>query len=573
MAEDKVRYVLDVDDKGTPKLVKFGAASEKAGKQASKAFDGAGKAVTDFADQIPGASNALSMFSAGPAAAAGTVIAGLAVGFAGAMKKSIDFADQMNDLSLRLGVSTEQLSVLSLYAEQSGTDIETLASAMSKLGVKISEGDANLKKYGVTAGTADEALFQLADKIAATEDPMLRLKIATDAFGKSGQQMLPLLVQGGEALRQMSDSTPIVSAEMAKMADNVNDKFAELEGRLLGIGLGIAEKIIPQIEIWLDGIDRIRQAMGLLSADEEYQKTRLEARNKIIKTYGDLMEENAKGAKLLGREAGPVKVGGLTLRESLAAFDRNNPTARPQAPKPPSPVGGFGAGATPKAAAGKASEVDFSEIDLEWQKTHGGWFNSETTAPPDPPDYYANIPLSEKAMKSLEDQRKKADEIAAASIQWQNDQIVGMANSASGVLADSFLKIGDGVDDMMGAMVDGFSQMLARMVAELAANALIFGFLSAVAPGAAGGFQKGLGGLSGLFLGGGKAAGGLPDVGVPELVGERRAELIIPRGPTRVEPTAGGGDVYHINVTNPAEARSLVRSLREDKRRRNTGVR
>lgn len=572
MADEKIRYVLDVDDKGTPKLVKFGASAESSGKKAKKSFDGAGKAVTDFADQIPGASNAMSMFSKGPAAAAGMAIAAVGVGFAAAMKKSIDFADNINDLSLRLGVSTEQLSVLSLYAEQSGTDIETLASAMGKLGVKISEGDKNLKKYGVTAGTADEALFQLADKIAATEDPMMRLKIATDAFGKSGQQMLPLLVQGGAALREMAGAAPVVSAEMAAASDAINDKFAEMESRALGIGLGIAEKIIPQIEIWLDGVERIRKAMGLLSEEEDYQAKRAEARNKIIDQFAKAQEDRAKGEKLIGKVSGPIKLGGLSLQEALQAFDRNNPTSRPKAAPPPAAKGKFGAGADPVAEKGQATEVDWEAWDLENQKQSGEWMSRSMDAPQEPPDYYANIPLSEKAMASLEEQRKKADAIADASIQWQQDQIVGLANSASSTLADSFVKIGGGVDDMLGAMADGFSQMLARMVAELAANAIILGFLSAVAPGAAGGFSKGLGGLSGLVLGG-KASGGIPEVGTPTMVNERRQEMFIPRSSGRVEPTASGGDTYHITVSNPAEARSTIREIQRDKRRRNTGVR
>lgn len=661
MADEKIRYVLDVDDKGTPKLVKFGTSAESSGKKAKKSFEGAGKAVTDFADQIPGASNAMSMFSKGPAAAAGMAIAAVGVGFAAAMKKSIDFADNINDLSLRLGVSTEQLSVLSLYAEQSGTDIETLATAMGKLGVKISEGDKNLKKYGVTAGTADEALFQLADKIAATEDPMLRLKIATDAFGKSGQQMLPLLVQGGAALREMAGAAPIVSAEMAAASDAINDRFAELQGRILGIGLGIAEKVIPQIDIWLDGVDRIRKAMGLLSADEEYQAKRAEARAKIINQYADLQEQRKAGEKLIGKASGPVQIGGMSLQQSLAAFDRNNPVERAKSQGPAKPPG---------TSHLSDEEIKAAEKELEFQADIRRQIE-EMTATADDKELVAIKSKYAKQMEAHKEnrdsllllkqaqdtelqsyyQKKNFDELAAQrdkdqaaseaqtadakrSFQnpWESNEeaavakqlqdagligengvgvfdatqmnleemqqaladykasldgtveatavaaeridslIVGIASSTSSVLADGFMQIGGGVDDMLESMADGFAQMLTRMVAELAANAIILGFLSAVAPGAAGGFSKGLGGLSGLVLGG-KASGGIPEVGTPTMVNERRQEVFIPRSSGRVEPTASGGDTYHITVSNPAEARSTIREIQRDKRRRNTGVR
>lgn len=613
MADDKIRYVLDVDDKGTPKLVKFGAASEKSGKQAKKAFDGAGKSVTDFAGQIPGASGALSMFSAGPAAAAGAAIAAVGVGFAAAMKKSIDFADGINDLSLRLGVSTEQLSVLSLYAEQSGTDIETLATGMGKLGVKISEGDKSLKKYGVTAGTADEALFQLADKIAGTEDPILRLKIATDAFGKSGQKMLPMLVQGGDALRQMSDAAPIVTGEMAAMSDALNDRFAELQGRILGIGLGVAEKIIPQIDAWLDGVDRIRRAMGMLSADEEYQAKRTEARQKIVNTYADLMEKRKAGEKLIGKVSGPVQIGGLTLSQSLAAFDRNNPAARPNVTPKPIAAGEFGAGADePVKKLTKQTDLlaeqmannfdvmaewrDFDQAQTEAidarkkEQFQNPWTSNEEARAAQrlqdlgligengvgvvdatQMDLQEMLDLIAQVEQSLDPMAQAAIDSASKVEEAWTSAMVDIANSSSNVLANGFMKIGDGFDEMASSILDGFAQMLMQMVAQLAANAVILGFLSMIAPGAAAGFGEGLTGISGALLGG-KATGGIPEVGAVTAVNERRQELFVPRTSGRVEPVAPTGDVYHFTYSNPAQARSLIRGLKQDKRKRNTAV-
>lgn len=573
MADEKVRYVLDVDDKGSPKLIKFGDNAKTAGKKAEKSFDGASKSIKEFGEQIPGVSGAMQTLASGPAVVAGAAVAALGVGFASMVKKQIDFADGMNDLSLRLGISTERLSVLSLYAEQSGTDIESLAEAMGKLGVKISEGDKNLKRWGITAGTSDEALFQLADRIAATEDPMLRLKIATDAFGNSGQKMLPLLVQGGDALRQMADSAPVVSAEMAAMADRVNDRFAELNGRIQGIALGIADKIMPQIDLWLDGVDRIRRAMGLLSKEEEYQEKRTEARAKIIATYADLIEKRKAGEKLIGPVKGAITVDGMTLQQALAAFDRNNPTSRPTSAPPPVAPRSFGAGAgTAVAKTGRATEVDFQQIEEEWQKQHGGLMGVSVDAEKVlGPDYYVNIPLSKKAMANLEAQRDKADAIADASIAKQQDQMVGIAQSASSVLAGSFLKVGEGIDEVFSSIADGFANMIAQMAAELAANAIILGFLSMINPAAGAKMAGGLGGLSGLVLG--RATGGpLPGSGVV-VYNERREEAIIQRGPARVEPTSGTGNTYVFQVQNPAQAATLQRSIEREKRQGRRGIR
>lgn len=580
---DTVKYVLEVDDKGSPKLLKMGANAEKAGKQADKAFKTVGKSVGDFAGQLPGVSGAMSTFAMGPAAAAGVAAGALAAGFGVVIKKSIDFADNMNDLSLRLGVSTERLSVLSLYADQSGTDIETLASAMGKLGVKLSSGDKDLKSYGITAGTVDEALFQLADKVKNTEDPMLRLKIATDAFGKSGQQMLPLLVQGGDALREMSQNAPIVSQEMAKMADEFNDKMSGIKGRLTGIGLGIAQSILPFLDKWADGVERIMVALGMVG-DEQKRNAKIdEGRAKIIAQYGAVMEKDAEDRKRLGlgaRTSG-VRLGGMTLQDALAAYDRNNVKGSPTASS--GPVGKFGAGSS---SSGKATigNVDFwslpgndlANAQYAYNRAMGGgetgYAQSVDFGGMDgmAPDYYAGLPISEKAKASLEKQYDDEQEKEKTKLAERRAEMASFYSGVTGDMKSAFSSAYSDIwrngRDAASALYDAFSERftdrLIDSLASLSANGLMALFTG-------GGSTSGMG-LASLL---GFAGGGSPPVGSPSIVGERRAEMIIPRGPSRVEPTSGRGDTYHITVSNPAEARSMVRSLRNDERKRNTGVR
>lgn len=585
MADEKVRYVLDVDDKGNPKLVKFGDAAQKAGKKAEKSFEKAGKAVSDFGAQIPGVSNAMQSLASGPAVVAGAAVAALGVGFASMIKKSIDFADGMNDLSLRLGISTERLSVLSLYAQQSGTDIESLATGMGKLGVKISEGDKNLKRWGITAGTADEALFQLADRIAGTEDPMLRLKIATDAFGESGQNMLPLLVQGGDALREMSDSAPIVSAEMARMADQFNDVSAEASGKFRAIGMEIAIDLLPHlikaVELAKEFADSFaggkkKAESGAKNWADEAARIQGEMDNPSISAWRKrVLQSELNNAKLMAgnfqKQANELAIGAMSGPGGMGGYRGEDVKA---AGKATASVSAFGAGAAPtvaRAEKGRAVEVDYQPIDEEWQRQHGGLMGVSVDAEKAlGPDYYANIPLSEKAMANLEAQRDKADAIADAATTRQQEQIASIAQGASSVLAGAFMQAGDGIDEVFSSIADGFINMLAQMAAELAANALILGFLSMINPAAGAKMAGSMGGLSGLVLG--RATGGPVDGGAV-MFNERREEAIIQRGPARVEPVAARGDTIIIQVQNPAQAASLQRELQSERRLGKRGIR
>lgn len=577
MADEKIRYVLEVDDKGTTKLVKFGQTAAVAGDKASKGFNKASKAIGDFGQQIPGVGSGLSFFAGGPAAAAGAAVAALSVGFASIVSKSINMADNMNDLSLRLGVSTERLSVLSLYAEQSGTDIETLASSMGKLGVKLSEGDKQLASYGVTATSVDEALFQLADKIAGTTDPMLRLKMATDAFGKSGQQMLPLLVQGGEALRNMASDAPIVSTELAQMADEFNDKMAGIKGRLVGVGLGIAENVLPFLDKWADGLGRIADMLGLVSEEQQ----RYNDRAKIIEKFS-IAQQGSRTRSV----DGVTRVGGKTLAEALAEFDKGRPKSSPLAAGPAGVVGAGKTVGTVKAATPgqvdffTASGIDQANVQFRANAMRQAQFDAAKLASGDTgtgatnetdflgmyPDYYAGLPMTDKARESLEAQYDKEQEIAVQKAEAQQTAINNAINTIRGDLQGSFsqafTEIWTDGRDAFDALYDAFSEKFtARVIdslASLAANFLLPGGGTAGA------------GILGML---GFASGGAPPVGEPVQVGERRREVFIPHGPGRIAPTAGGGDSITITVSNPAEARSLLRGIRSDERKRNTGVR
>ena len=574
MADDKIRYVLDVDDKGTPKLVKFGTAADKSSKQATKGFGDASKALGEFGQRIPGVGSAMDVMSKGPLIGASVAVAGLAVGFGVMVSKSIDMADSMNDLSLRLGISTERLSLLSLYAEQSGTDIDTLATAMGKLGVKVASGDKTLKSYGVTAGTADEALFQLADKVAATEDPMLRLKIATDAFGKSGQQMLPMLVQGGAALREMGANAPIVSTEMAKMADEFNDKMAEFKGQFVGIGLSITENVLPHLIAWADGVDRIRQAVWFLRTEQE---SAAKGRADIIKKYDNAM----KGSRTRSVD-GVTRIGGKTLAQSLASYDSANaPAAFVPTPAKTyaSPEDIKAREDAAKAWASKQKKIEEDRVadafrlnDLEMKTKWDAQVEYEKNAlAAEEARGAAALALNEKelsAKKQAQDRyESEHDAKQKVSMDAQFARQMQFAGQMESVMSNAFYNTLRNGDNLWDGLAEGFGNMLAQMAAQMAARAAIFTLFNALTGGS---FGLAAGGLSSFVF---RAGGGPYESGSNLVTNERRPEAIIPRSPGRVAPTSKGGDTITIVVQNPTQAVSVRRQLTKDDRRRNTGIR
>lgn len=589
MADDKIRYVLDVDDKGTPKLVKFGTAAEKSSKQATKGFSQAGKALSEAGSQIPGVGMAMDVMSKGPLIGASVAAASLAVGFGVMVSKSIDMADSMNDLSLRLGISTERLSVLSLYAEQSGTDIDTLATAMGKLGVKVASGDKTLKSYGVTAGSADEALFQLADKIAATEDPMIRLKMATDAFGKSGQQMLPLLVQGGAALREMGANAPIVSTEMAKMADEFNDKMAELKGSFISAGLSMTEAFMPTLQKMLEVAGQVAIAigggkkaseMGGSEWAKEADRIRSELKNNPSSYVRIQLEAELKNAEILSRNftqtAAEIGIGaqsgqsGIYKGESMVS----------------APAKAYDSAEDIKARADAIAKAAEQEKTFEsWRdgirkKRQAENLEAYKTEIQEEADFEAGVEVrllefnagmqaefraDQAALDEEARQAKLAADTAALDAQFAAQmQFAGQLES---VMAGAFYNTLRNGDNLWEGLADGFANMLAQMAAQMAARAAIFTLFNVLSGGS---FGLAAGGLSSFVF---RAGGGPYESGSNLVTNERRPEAIIPRGPGRVAPTSKGGDTITIVVQNPTQAASVRRQLTKSDRRRDTGIR
>ena len=216
--------------------------------------------------------------------------------------------------------------------------------------------------------------------------------------------------------------------------------------------------------------------------------------------------------------------------------------------------------------------ADLGATQFEWNNRRGvdrGLVERRKQAAKEEQEAIAEISAQEIAFyKEIQDQKA---EIVRANTERIQGYYVDLAQSSASVLSSSFAQISEGFGAMTDAMLSGFKNMMIQMAAEVAANAVVFGVLNLFSGGAAGTFAKGFSGLSGLLMG--HATGGGVGGGEASIIGERRAEIFVPRSAGRIEPTAtGAGQQITIIVRNPAEAQSTARALRKDARQRNTGL-
>jgi hypothetical protein len=191
---------------------------------------------------------------------------GVSVGaFAVLVKDSIDAADHLRDMSQKTGVAVETLNGLGFAAGQAGGDLESVVAAAGKVNKSIAEAAGGNKdtgeafsKLGINvrdaAGnlkTADVVIAEVADKFKDYADGPEKTAIALRIFGKAGADMIPLLNDGGDALREniaYAKQYSGVTEELANASDNFNDTMGKLTVQQKGFYNTISSAVLPVLQ-------------------------------------------------------------------------------------------------------------------------------------------------------------------------------------------------------------------------------------------------------------------------------------------------------------------------------------
>lgn len=192
-------------------------------------------------------------------------------GLGGLVRNAIESADALNDLATRTGTSVRALASMQLAAKLADTDLQSLGAGLGKLSVYMANNADEAARMGVTARDPVEAFAQLADVIGAVEDPAQRNALAMQVLGKSYAELMPLLAQGGDALRQQREAAGPYAERMERLAESAG-RFKDAMDELTLIGqaalLPIAQAFTDLASAALDaaegveGFDKVLAGLG-----------------------------------------------------------------------------------------------------------------------------------------------------------------------------------------------------------------------------------------------------------------------------------------------------------------------
>lgn len=238
----------------------------------------------------------------------------LQAGFAGLMavlavfsgiKGLVDFTGQLNDLADRLNETPEAMQRLGYAAEQNGADLETVVKSLQKAGqaaVDAAKGNetatAAFDTLGISA--ADFAAMNTEDKLKALADGFNGAENSTLAFdavlqlaGKSGGELIPLLLQGGDGIAEAFNKATVASDESVKSLDAVGDRFGAIFSSLKAWGVEALGFLIEQVDTLSVGIAAL---MGFFSELPNGLEAAKQGFNDAIDAAVKLQEEEERAA-------------------------------------------------------------------------------------------------------------------------------------------------------------------------------------------------------------------------------------------------------------------------------------
>jgi len=194
----------------------FGQVERRAQQNATRLQQTMGRATAGISGQFAAMGRSMAgAFGVGLGAAGITMMA----------RSALQTADAIGKMADRAGTGVEAFQRLAFAADLAGVSKEQLTTSLGMLNRRMAEGV-------VQGADTEDALLRIADRVQNATTAAERARIANEAFGRSGQQLLPFLQQGRdgiEALTREAERLGLVLDEKTiRQAEALNDELSRM---------------------------------------------------------------------------------------------------------------------------------------------------------------------------------------------------------------------------------------------------------------------------------------------------------------------------------------------------------
>mgnify|MGYP000121419035 CR=1 FL=1 len=218
-------------------------------------------------------------------------------------KESAAFADNIITLSMQTGQSTQQLQEFSYATELIDVSVDTLQGSLRKLTNNMQDtmnGTGNAKDsfdaLGISVTNADGSMRSANDVFYETIDALGKVKNETerdamsmDIFGRSAQDLNPLIIQGSKTLKAYADEAHnmgyVLDDEALSALGAVDDAYQRLQKTQEGVKNQLAVEFAPYLEEFYGDVTTMVKDGGKAIKDSGI----VDAFGMMLETVGDIL--------------------------------------------------------------------------------------------------------------------------------------------------------------------------------------------------------------------------------------------------------------------------------------------
>ena len=250
-----------------------------------------------------GSLDAQSLELAGGFAAVAAAIIKVEKAMISMTKESAAFADNIITLSMQTGQSTQQLQEFAYASELIDVSVDTLQGSLTKLTNNMQDtmngtgnAKASFEALGVSVTNADGSMRSANDVFYETIDALGQVKNETerdamsmDIFGRSAQDLNPLIIQGSKTLKAYADEAHnvgyVLDDEALSALGAVDDAYQRLQKTQEGVKNQLAVEFAPYLEEFYGDVTSMVKDGGKAIKDSGI----VDAFGMLLETVGDIL--------------------------------------------------------------------------------------------------------------------------------------------------------------------------------------------------------------------------------------------------------------------------------------------
>ena len=250
-----------------------------------------------------GSLDASSLALAGGFAAVAAAIVKAEKAMISMTKESAAFADNIITLSMQTGQSTQQLQEFAYASELIDVSVDTLQGSLTKLTNNMQDtmngtgnAKASFEALGVSVTNADGSMRSANDVFYETIDALGQVKNETerdamsmDIFGRSAQDLNPLIIQGSKTIKAYADEARnmgyVLDDEALSALGAVDDAYQRLQKTQEGVKNQLAVEFAPYLEEFYGDVTTMVKDGGKAIKDSGI----VDAFGMMLETVGDIL--------------------------------------------------------------------------------------------------------------------------------------------------------------------------------------------------------------------------------------------------------------------------------------------